>query len=491
MNLSLKYFSRGLYFEYAEQFLQRRKDIMSESTQVAVIGAGPGGYVAAIKAAQLGKEVTIIEKEYYGGVCLNVGCIPSKALITAARKYDETKDFDAFGLPVPEMEKIDYSKVQDFKNKVVTQLTGGVESLLKANKVSLMEGTASFKDADTLTVETADGEKELAFKECILATGSRPMELPDMQYGNRVVSSTEALAFEEIPESLIVIGGGVIGIELAFVYADFGSKVTILEATSDILPPNGKHITSVVKKSLKQKGVDLHTDAFVESAVTEDDKTIVKAKIKDEVQTFEANYTMVSVGRTPNTENIGLENADIEVNEHGVVRVDEQGRTSASNVFAIGDIIPGPQLAHKATYEAKVVAEVIAGQNSVFDYRTIPSAVFSNPEIATTGLSEEAAKEQGYDTKTQRFPFGVNGRAIAMNETAGFVNIIADAENGKVLGGEIVGPSASDLINEITVAIESSLTAEDLALTIHPHPTLGEVVMEAAEGISGKPIHIL
>lgn len=464
---------------------------MTDSTSVAVIGAGPGGYVAAIKAAQLGKDVTIIEKENYGGVCLNIGCIPSKALITAARKYEETQHFDAFGLPVPELEKIDYSKVQEYKSKVVKQLTGGVEMLLKGNKVNMIKGIATFKDENTLTIDTVDGNKELTFEDCIISTGSRPTELPFASFSDRVVDSTSVLDFEEIPESLIVIGGGVIGIELAFVYADFGTKVTILEATDDILPPNGKHITNVIKKSLKQKGVELHTGAFVESAVTEGNKSVVKAKDGDEILTFEADYTMVSVGRTPNTENIGLDKAGVKVNDRGVIEVDEQGRTNVSNIYAIGDIIPGPQLAHKASYEGKIVAEVITGHNSVFDYRTIPSVIFSNPEVAVTGLSEAGAKEAGYNVKAQRFPFSANGRAIALNETAGFVNIIADADTGKVLGGEIVGPEASDLINEVTVAIEASLTGEDLALTIHPHPTLGEAIMEAAEGISDKPIHIM
>lgn len=463
---------------------------MANSTEVVVIGAGPGGYVAAIRAAQLNKKVTIVEKEFIGGVCLNVGCIPSKALITVGRHYDQAQHLDEFGLSASDV-NVDYSKVQDYKEKTVKKLTGGVEMLLKGNKVNIIRGEAQFKDKNNLTIQTKEGTEELQFEDAIIATGSRPLELDSMKFGGRVIDSTGALALKDIPEKMVIVGGGVIGVEMAFIYANFGTKVTILEGLKDILPPNGGHITSVVKKTLKKKGVEVHTGAFVNEAKTDGDKAVVKATIKDEEQTFEADYALISIGRSPNTHNVGLDKAGVELDDRGLVKVDEQLRTNVSNLYAIGDIIPGPQLAHKASYEAKVAAEAISGLKTIVDYRTIPSVVFSEPEIAVTGISEKMAKEKGYNVKAKRFPFSANGRALAMNETDGFVNIIMDADTEKVLGGEIVGPEASDLINELTVAIEASLTAEDISLTIHPHPTLGEATMEAADAVLGNPIHIM
>lgn len=463
---------------------------MSKETEVLVIGAGPGGYVAAIRAAQLGKDVTLVEKEYIGGVCLNVGCIPSKAMITASHKYNSVEEYGNFGLDVPEI-NFDWTKVQDFRANTVDQLTSGIEMLLKGYEVDVVYGMAKFEDANTVTIENGDDDapESIKFEDVIIATGSRPRDIPSVKFSDRIVSSTEVLEFAELPESLVVIGGGVIGIELATVYANFGTKVTILEGAKNILPTINRKATNVVLKNLKAKGVEVITNAMVQGAEDNGSEVTVTAEVKGEEQTFTADYVMLSIGRLPNTDKINLEAAGVEVNDHGIIEVDDQYRTNVSNIYAIGDIVPGPQLAHKASYEAKVAADAINGGDMVKDYYAMPSVVFSEPEIAVTGHDAASAKEAGLKAKAHSFNYGGNGRAIAMGETDGFVSIIAEQETGKVLGAEIVGANASDLINEITLAIESGLTVEDIALTIHPHPTLGEIVMEAAEVAIGMPIH--
>ncbi|KAB2332276.1 dihydrolipoyl dehydrogenase [Cytobacillus depressus] len=460
------------------------------STDTIVIGAGPGGYVAAIRAAQLGQKVTIVEKENLGGVCLNVGCIPSKALITAGHHYHQAQNLDVFGLSVPKVE-VDFSKVQAFKESVVNKLTAGVGMLLKGNKVEIVKGTATFVDANTVKINSVEGEKNIHFKHAIIATGSRPFELPTMKFSNRIIDSTGALNLKGIPKSLLVVGGGVIGVELVGAYANFGVNVTILEGQSDILIGIDNKATSIVKRNLKKKGVDIYTKAFVEGAKETDNGVEVTCEINGEKRIFEADYLLVSVGRKPNTDKIGLTEAGVEIDEKGLIKTDNQCRTSIPHIYAIGDIISGPQLAHKASYEGKVAAEAIAGEKAIVDYTCIPAVVFSEPEIAVVGHSEESAKKAGIDTKVSKFPFAANGRAIALNQIEGFVQLVTRADNDMVIGGQIIGPNASDMIAEITLAIETGLTAEDLALTIHAHPTLGEIVMETAELALGNPIHIV
>ncbi|MEH7393083.1 dihydrolipoyl dehydrogenase [Bacillus sp. JJ1474] len=460
------------------------------STDTIVIGAGPGGYVAAIRAAQLGQKVTIVEKENLGGVCLNVGCIPSKALITAGHHFHQAQNLDVFGLSVPNVE-VDFSKVQAFKESVVNKLTGGVGALLKGNKVEIEKGTATFVDANTVKINSVEGEKNIRFKNAIIATGSRPVELPTMKFSNRIIDSTGALNLQEIPKSLVVVGGGVIGVELVGAYANFGVKVTILEGQSEILNGIDKKATSLVKRNLKKKGVDIFTKAIVEGAKETENGVEVTCEINGEKRVFEADYLLVSVGRKPNTDKIGLEAAGVEIGEKGLIKTDNQCRTSVPHIYAIGDIVSGPQLAHKASYEGKIAAEAIAGEKAIVDYTCIPAVVFSEPEIAVVGHSEESAKKAGIDTNVSKFPFAANGRAIALNQTEGFVQLITRADNDMVIGGQIIGPNASDMIAEIALAIEAGLTAEDLALTIHAHPTLGEIVMETAEVALGNPIHIV
>ena len=463
---------------------------MTIETEVVVIGSGPGGYVAAIRAAQLGKKVAIIEKEYIGGVCLNVGCIPSKAMITAAHKYNDVKEYEQFGLNVPEI-TFDWDKVQAFRANAVEQLTDGVEYLLNGNNIEIVRGTARFEDEHTLSIESEEGQKTLKFEDCIIATGSRPRDIPPVRFSDRIVSSTEVLSFPERPDSLIVIGGGVIGIELATVYANFGTKVTVLEGQKNILPGTNRKLTNVVQRKLKEKGVEIVTNAMVNGSQEEVDGVTVTAEVKGKTEEYKADYVMLSIGRVVNTDDIGIGKAGVELDEYGLVKVDEQARTNKPHIYAIGDIIAGPQLAHKASYEAKIAAEAIAGMDSTIAYKCMPSVVYSEPEIAVTGVTSDEVKAQKLDAIQSSFQYAGNGRAIAMAETAGYVNLISDKATGKVIGCEIVGANASDLINELSLAIEKELTVEDIAMTVHPHPTLGEIIMETAEIAADKPIHVV
>ncbi|RYL95446.1 dihydrolipoyl dehydrogenase [Sporolactobacillus sp. THM7-4] len=454
-----------------------------------VIGAGPGGYVAAIRAAQLGQKVIVIEKEYVGGVCLNVGCIPSKALISASHRCEQIRHSEEFGIKVNDV-MVDFLKVQEWKGTVVNRLTGGVRSLLKAHNIELVEGEVFFVGPDTVKVNHGYESASYKFNHCILATGSSPIEIPGFKWSDRVLSSTGALSLKEVPEKMVVIGGGYIGIELSSAFAGFGTEVVILEGSPSILPAFDKKLIAPVKKKLKAKGVTIYTEALAKGVEESPTGVKVTAEIKGEKQVFEADYVMVTVGRRPNTKDIGLDLAGVEMTDRGLVKVDKQGKTTSDKIYAIGDIVPGPALAHKASYEGKVAAEAISGETSEVDYQAIPAVVFSDPEIATVGLSEEEAKQQGYEVKTGQFPFAANGRALSLGETDGFLRIVSRASDGLILGAQIVGINASDMIAEFGLAIEAGMTAEDVALTIHAHPTLGEIAMEAADVVLGKPIHI-
>lgn len=457
---------------------------------VLVIGAGPGGYVAAIRAAQLGKSVAVVERGSVGGVCLNVGCIPSKAMIHASHTYAHAKSSSAMGITVENV-KVDFSKVQEWKAGIVKQLTGGVSSLFKGNKIQLIEGEALFVSENEVRVFHGYEVNRYKFNHCIIATGSRPIELPAFPFGKRVLSSTEALSLNEIPKSMVVIGGGYIGIELGSVYARFGTQVTILEGSDQILPGFEAEMTRLVERKLKKNNVEIYTKALAQGMEESENGVVVKAEVKGEAKSFEAEYVLVTVGRRPNTDELGLRDIGMELTDRGFIVVDKQGRTNIPNVYAIGDIVAGPALAHKASYEGKVAAEVIAGHPAEVDYKAIPAVVFSDPEIASVGLSEKEAKEKGIDYVAGRFPFAANGRALSVNEGEGFVKVIAEKGTGLVLGAQIVGPDASNIIAEIALAIEMGATLEDIELTIHAHPTLAEVTMEAAELALGRPIHVL
>ena len=354
-----------------------------------VIGSGPGGYVAAIRAAQLGQKVAVIEKEYIGGVCLNVGCIPSKALISAGHRYQEALNSEIFGVTA-EGVKLDFTKTQEWKdNKVVNTLTSGISYLLKKNKVEIIMGTAFFNDANTLRVFTEDAAQTYTFKNAIVATGSRPIEIKGFKFGKRVIDSTGALNLKEVPKKLVVIGGGVVGSELGTAYANLGAEVTILEGSPQLLPSFEKDMVKLVEKSFKEKGINFVTNAMAKEAIDNGDSVTIKYESNGKEESIEADYVMVSVGRRPNTDDLGLEVVGVEMTDRGLVKVDNQGRTNVSNIFAIGDITPGAALAHKASYEAKIAAEAISGHPSAIDYVAMPAVAFTDPELASVGLTEK------------------------------------------------------------------------------------------------------
>jgi dihydrolipoamide dehydrogenase len=455
-----------------------------------IIGSGPGGYVAAIRAAQLGQKVVVVEKEEtLGGVCLNVGCIPSKAMISASHRYDHAKHSDDIGITAENV-TVDFSKVQDWKASVVKKLTGGIDGLFKANKVEVVQGEAIFVEENEIRVNKGYESNRYKFKNCIIATGSRPIELPKFKWSDRVFSSTGALALEEIPKKMVVIGGGYIGIELGSAYANFGTEVTILEGLKQILPTFEKKMSQLVKRRLKNKGVDMHMEAMAQGVEETENGVKVTAEVKGKEETFEADCVLVTVGRKPNTEELGLDQAGIKVGDKGLIPVDKTGKTNVDGIYAIGDIVEGPALAHKASYEGKIAAEVISGEAAEIDYLAIPEVVFSDPELASVGYTEDEAKEAGHDVKASQFPFAANGRALSLNDTDGFLKLITRKEDGLVLGAQIAGQNASDMIAELGLAIEAGMTAEDISLTIHAHPTLGEITMETAEVALGQPIHI-
>lgn len=459
-----------------------------------IIGAGPGGYVCAIKLAQLGKEVLVIEKEKLGGVCLNVGCIPSKALINASYMVDKINIAKDMGFEVSLGEKIiDLDKLQIWKNKIVKKLVDGIGMLFKANKVQSMYGTAFFVDKDHVEVTDSTGNKTLVeFNNAVIATGSTPIEINGFKFDEqKILSSTGALALNKIPKHLVVIGGGYIGMEIGTYFSKIGAKVTIVEATPNILPTYDPDLVTVITRKLKRKKVDILTETKAKSAIIEGDNVIVTLENKDGSELkITADYVMVTVGRKPNSKDMGFENIGLEL-ERGFIKVNKKLQTNISNIYAIGDVVGGFMLAHKASKEGIVAAEVIAGHKSEMDFYAMPSVTFTDPEIASVGITEKEAKEKGIEVKIGKFPFGALGKALASGESEGFVKLIIDKNNETVLGLHIVGHEASSLISEGALAIEMGATAEDLALTIHPHPTLPESIMEAAEAAMGKAIHIM
>lgn len=454
-----------------------------ESVETLVIGSGPGGYVAALRAAQLGMKTAIVERNQLGGVCTNVGCIPSKALIAESHRYELLKLFNSVDAAAS------FKNAQEFKQGIVNKQAGGVSYLLKTAGVSILEGEARLVDEHTAIISQSGQEKTLSFKNAILATGTRPIELQAFPVGGRVLSSTEALSLPEVPNSLVVIGGGYIGVELGQMYAKFGTKVTILEGGDQVLPGFEPELVSPVGRQLKANGIKMITGATAVNVVQSANAITLHYLKNQEQQYVTAEYVLVTVGRKPNTDgNLGLDRIGLPVTSRGLIETDEQCRTAIRNIFAIGDITSGPALAHKASYEAKIAAEAIAGLPSEVDYRAIPLVVFSDPELASVGLSETEAKAKGIPLVIGKSTFGINGRALALRGTEGFVKIVADPTSGIVIGAQIVGVEASTLVSELALAIEMGATVEDLAMTIHPHPTLGEVIMEAAENVVRKMV---
>ncbi len=460
-------------------------------TEALVIGAGPGGYVAGIRLGQLKKKAIVVEKDKPGGICLNVGCIPSKALINASKYYDKIKNHGAeIGLYADNV-RVDMAKMQSWKGEVVSKLTGGVKILLKANGCDYRTGTAKLTSRNTVDVTDAAGAvTTIQADHIIIATGSRPIEIPGFKFdGKRIVDSTGALDFQTVPERFIVVGGGYIGIEIGTLYAKLGSKVTVVEALPTILAGNDPEIIQVVARKLKKLGVEVMTGAKAKSWTEASGRAAVTLDVGGRDVTLEADKVMIAVGRRPNSEGLGLEQVGVKI-ERGFVPVDKQLRTNVPGIYAIGDVAGQPMLAHKASKEAEVAAEVIAGHRAEMDVRCIPSVIFSDPEVASAGLSAEEAEKRGRKVKVGKFPFVALGRAIANADTDGFVKVVIDAQTKEVLGIHVVGNGASDVIAEAALAIEMGALAEDIALTIHAHPTLPEAIMEAAKASLGEAIHI-
>ncbi len=462
-------------------------DSIPQQAGLVVIGAGPGGYMAAFKAAELGLAVTLVDPEAApGGVCLYRGCIPSKALLHVAKVVTEAAESAAIGVTFAPP-KIDIDQVRGWKNGIVEKLTGGLKGKMDKLGITCLRGTARFKDAQTLMVTTADGASgEMRFEQAILATGSRPILLPDVAVGERIVDSTGALELADVPKSLLVVGGGYIGLELGSAYAAMGSKVSVVEMTDGLLPGCDRDLVSVLKRRLDQTFDDILLGTRVVELKEQKNGVAVTFEKKGEQTRKRFDKVLIAIGRRPNSENLGLDKTAIKVSDKGFVEVDGQQRTAVPHIFAIGDLAGEPMLAHKAYGEAAVAAEAAAGRKAVFDPRAIPAVVFTDPEIAWCGLTETAAREQKIKVRTAKLPWRGNGRTLTLGREDGMTKLIVDAESDRILGVAVVGPGAGELIAEGVLALEMATVSEDLRKTIHPHPTLSETLYDAAEMLFGK-----
>ena len=463
----------------------------TESVQVAVLGAGPGGYAAAFYAADLGMQVALVDMEKNpGGVCLYRGCIPSKALLHVAKVVDEAQHADNWGITFS-APKIDVDKLRAFKQSVVDKLTGGVGSVAKLRKVKFIQGRATLTGPNSMTVEGANGPAELTFEHLILATGSSPTKIPSLSLDSpRMLDSTSALDLPDIPKSLLVVGGGYIGLELGSVYATLGSKVSVVEMTPGLLPGADRDLVQVLEKRLKSLFASIMLETKVVKVAEEKNgiRVTFEGKADPKEQVFDR--VLVAIGRRPNGKVPGLETTKVKVGAKGFIETDGQRRTAEPSIFAIGDVAGEPMLAHKASHEARVAVDAIAGHKTIFEPAAIPAVVFTDPELAWAGLTEADAKAQGIEVEVAKFPWGASGRAITVDRPEGLTKLILDPKSGRILGVGLVGSGAGELIAEGTHAIEMGATAEDLRLTIHPHPTLSETLMEAAEVFFGQSTHV-
>lgn len=461
---------------------------LRQEAEVAIIGAGPGGYVAALRAADLGKEVVLIEeRDKLGGVCLIEGCIPSKALITAVELVESARNAEKFGIHFGEA-SFDLPALRQWTQSVIDGLTGGIDGLLKRRGVEVIRGRARFANNQSLLIEGSD-VSAVDFRHCIIATGSRINELP-AAYNLPVWSSAEALKLPEIPKRLLVVGGGYIGLEMGLVYAGLGAKVTMVEFFPKLLMGADQDLVDVMLRSCSHRFEAVRTESKVIGVEKTPHGFAATIEHNGQKTKEEFDQVLVAIGRKPNTNDLGLDHTKITPDEKGIIEVSAEGRTVEPHIYAIGDVTPGPQLAHKASREGKVVAEVLAGEPSAFDNRAIPAVVFTDPEIAWTGLTEQEAKQEGIKVDVGRFPLTALGRARTMGRTDGLVKVLADPQTKRVLGIGMVGPHASELIAEGTLALEMGATLEDLMVTIHPHPTISEAIMEAAEVAAGAAIHV-
>jgi len=453
---------------------------------VLVLGGGPGGYTAAFRAADLGLKVALVERyTALGGVCLNVGCIPSKALLHAAAVIDEAASMSDHGVVFGQPE-IDLEKLRGWKEKIVGQLTGGLASMSKQRDVTVIQGRGTFNGNHELTVETSEGDQVVNFARAIIAAGSQAFKLPGLPWDDpRVMDSTDALKLRDVPDRLLVIGGGIIGLEMASVYQGLGSQVTVVELTDQLMPGTDKDLIRPLQKRVNTRYVGVFVKTSVTSVEVGADGLQVTFEGSKVPENTVYDKVLVSTGRTPNGKLIGAENAGVEVTDRGFIPVDRQMRTNVPHIFAIGDIVGQPMLAHKATHEARVAAEVCAGMKSAFEARVIPSVAYTDPEIAWAGLTETEAREQGINYKLGRFPWAASGRALGIGRTEGFTKLLFDPDSHLVLGAGIVGPHAGDLIAECVLAIEMGCEAGDIGLSIHPHPTLSETIAMSAEVFEG------
>ncbi|KGI76936.1 dihydrolipoyl dehydrogenase [Oleiagrimonas soli] len=461
----------------------RKADI---TCQVLVLGSGPGGYTAAFRAADLDQDTVLVERYgSLGGVCLNVGCIPSKALLHAAAVIEEAEAIAAHGISFGKP-KIDLDKLRDFKDKVVGKLTGGLSGMAKQRKVRTVQGTGTFVSPHELEVEGADGKKLIRFEKAIIAAGSQSVKLPMFPWDDeRILDSTRALELADVPKKLLVVGGGIIGLEMATVYAALGSEVTVVELMDQLMPGADKDLVKPLQQRISKRYKGIHLKTKVVEAKAQKNGIKVTFEGDDQPEGSIFDRVLVSIGRSPNGNKIGADKAGVEVTERGFIAVDRQMRTNVAHIFAIGDLVGQPMLAHKATHEGKVAAEVCAGMKSQFDARVIPSVAYTDPEIAWVGVTEREAKEKGLKVGVGKFPWAASGRAIGIDRTEGFTKLIFDEDTHRIIGAGIVGPHAGDLISELALAIEMGCEAADIGLTVHPHPTLSESVGMAAEVYEG------
>jgi dihydrolipoamide dehydrogenase len=460
---------------------------------VLILGAGPAGYVCAIRCAQLGLQVAVVEREFIGGVCLNVGCIPSKALISAGKTFKKIKEAALMGIEVdPKSVKLDMAKMVAWKQGIVGKLTGGVGGLLKNHKIATHMGSARVIGPTKVEVTSTKGKETLEAKNIVVAVGSTPIEIPGFAFDKKHVwSSTEALAPASIPKRMLVIGGGYIGLELGLVYHNLGSEIRVVEFLDRVLPGMEGDLSTEMGRFLKKKKIPAHFGAKAKSYTKGSNGLVVDVEIQGKIEKFECDVILSTVGRRPNGKGLGLEQLGVKIDDKGFIAVDAQRRTSVPSIWAIGDVAGQPMLAHKGSHEGLVCAAAIAGQKgAAYDPACIPAVIFTDPEIASVGLSADEAKAKGFDPVEGRFPFGASGRAMSINETEGWVKVVADQKTDKVLGVHMIGPEVTELIAEAALAIELGATTEDLAMTIHAHPTLPEVLMEAAEAVHHMAVHI-
>lgn len=461
--------------------------------EIAIIGGGPGGYVAAIKAAQMGADVALVEKDSIGGVCLNRGCIPTKAMVRSAEVYDNINDAKSFGLEVDDSAvSVNMKKVVRRKNRVTSRLVKGVEHLLKSHKVDVIDGIGEFIDENTILVKTEDGEQKIKAENIIVATGSKvstiPIEGIELE---DVIDSNQALELDELPDELVIVGGGYIGMEFAFIFANFGVDVTVVEFMDEIIGGCGdEDICKEIHRSARRKGINILTNSRVEAVKENEDKLEVEYTKDDKKVSVNADKVLMSVGREPFYEGLNIEKAGIELDENDRgIKVNEKMETNIPNIYAIGDVTDEIQLAHVASHQGTVAVKNILGEKATMNYDVVPSAIFTNPEIANVGLSKKDAEEKGIEVEVGYFPYRANGKALAQGERDGFIKLIENKETGKLIGANIVGTHASDLLGEVTLAIENDLSAEDIAETIHAHPTTAEVIHEAALDLAEESIH--